>query len=149
MCALLGPKYAFRLEELGSFMENSEQGLAPGSRLLCRYLLGATQSVPSGSVFNDDAAFEMLIQMVRLRNEARGLRTVTPFLVPSGEELAALGLSELECLAESVNEGWNSSMPLIHPGPGPHPDYAIGFGRKAFTEKQLILLKPFVGDCAA
>lgn len=140
------PKFVVKLEELGSFMKNSKQGITPGSRLLCKYLLAAPQSVPSGSVFNDNAAFEMIIQIVRQRNESRVLRTVTPFLVPSGEEFAALGRSELTYLAESVDERWNSCIPLIHPGPRPQPDYSIGFGREAFTEKQLMLLKPFVGD---
>ena len=33
-------------------------------------------------------------------------------------------------LAESVNEGWNNSIPIIKPRP--QLDYAAGFGRSAF-----------------
>ncbi|RMZ73304.1 phosphatidylserine decarboxylase [Pyrenophora seminiperda CCB06] len=53
----------------------------------------------------------------------------------------------LECLIESVNEGWNNAIPLT--GTRPQPDYAVGFRREAFTVDQLDKLQPFIGDFIA
>lgn len=47
-------------------------------------------------------------------------------------------------MIESVNEGWNSAIPVY--GPRPQPDYSVGFGRSAFTKEQLEKLTPFVGE---
>ncbi|KAJ4286032.1 hypothetical protein N0V88_008147, partial [Collariella sp. IMI 366227] len=50
-------------------------------------------------------------------------------------------------LVESVNEGWNNSIPLT--GTRPQPDYSVGFKRVAFTEDQIAKLSPFIGDFIA
>jgi hypothetical protein len=50
-------------------------------------------------------------------------------------------------LVESVNEGWNNSIPLA--GARPQPDYSVGFRREAFTDQQLAKLSPFLGDFLA
>jgi hypothetical protein len=60
------------------------------------------------------------------------------------ETLATYGATHLNHLIESVNEGWKSAIPFY--GPCPQPDYAVGFGRSAFTDDQLKKLKPFVGE---
>lgn len=57
------------------------------------------------------------------------------------------GATELQHLAESVNEAWSNSNPLCCPRP--QPDYSVGFGKGAFTEEQLARLRPFVGDYVA
>ena len=50
-------------------------------------------------------------------------------------------------MIESVNEGWNNSIPLT--STRPQPDYSVGFKRDAFTEDQLAKLSPFIGDFIA
>lgn len=65
-------------------------------------------------------------------------------IVPSAEILTTYGASELACLTESVNEGWNNSIPFTQTRP--QPDYAVGFRREAFIEEQLKKLQPFVGE---
>jgi hypothetical protein len=65
-------------------------------------------------------------------------------IVPSAETLATFGAKHLEILVESVNEGWNNSIPITKTRP--QPDYSVGFRREAFTEDQLKRLEPFVGD---
>ncbi|KAK4206103.1 hypothetical protein QBC37DRAFT_242996, partial [Rhypophila decipiens] len=50
----------------------------------------------------------------------------------------------LKHLVESVNEGWNNSIPFT--STRPQPDYSVGFRREAFTDDQLIKLSPFIGD---
>lgn len=68
-------------------------------------------------------------------------------IVPSAETLATFGARTLEVLVESVNEGWNNSVPLT--GTRPQPDYSVGFKREAFTEDQREKLAPFIGDFIA
>ncbi len=52
--------------------------------------------------------------------------------------------SRLQYSIESVNEGWNNSVPLT--GTRPQPDYAVGFRREAFTQDQLDKIAPILGD---
>jgi hypothetical protein len=99
--------------------------------------------VPQGSLFRDDL-FEKTCEKIQNRNEARVVQDVTRLIVPSAETLAILGATHLESLVESVNEGWNNSIPITKTRP--QPDYATGFGREAFTEDQLKRLEPFVGE---
>ncbi|KAH8749543.1 hypothetical protein F5883DRAFT_608964 [Diaporthe sp. PMI_573] len=58
--------------------------------------------------------------------------------------LATFGAKRLDILTESVNEGWNNSIPFT--GTRPQPDYSVGFRREAFTEEQITKLSPFIGD---
>lgn len=83
-------------------------------------------------------------ELIRNRNEARVIRDISLLIVPSAESLAIRGDKHLRCLIESVNEGWNNSIPLTKTRP--QPDYAVGFRREAFTEEQLGKLQPFVGE---
>jgi hypothetical protein len=72
------------------------------------------------------------------------IRDISILIVPSAESLAIRVDKQLRCLIESVNEGWNNSIPVIPTRP--QPDYAVGFRREAFTEEQLKKLQPFVGE---
>ncbi|ELR05319.1 hypothetical protein VC83_01566 [Pseudogymnoascus destructans] len=78
------------------------------------------------------------------RNEARVVQDIARLIIPSAETLATFGSKHLGSLVESVNEGWNNSIPITQTRP--QPDYAVGFGRKAFTEDQIKRLQPFVGE---
>ena len=94
-------------------------------------------------MFRDDL-FEETCEAIRNRNETRVIRDISPLIVPSAENLAIRGDKHLRCLIESVNEGWNNSIPLTTTRP--QPDYTVGFRREAFTEEQLGKLQPFVGE---
>jgi hypothetical protein len=124
-------------------MGKSGLGITDGSKTLCQTLLEKEQTVPQGSLFRDDL-FEKTCEKIQNRNEARVVQDVTRLIVPSAETLAILGATHLESLVESVNEGWNNSIPITKTRP--QPDYATGFGREAFTEDQLKRLEPFVGE---
>ncbi|KAK1808612.1 hypothetical protein LTR12_017021 [Friedmanniomyces endolithicus] len=137
--------YATILATRGSFMEKSEQGITHRSKGLCSSLLEKAQTVPLESLFHDDL-FETTCHNIRDRNEAMVIRDIAPLIVPSAQTLATYGATHLERLTESVNEGWNSAIPVY--GPRPQSDYSVGFGRSAFTDDQLEKLKPFVGDIA-
>ncbi|CAG9946055.1 unnamed protein product [Clonostachys rosea f. rosea IK726] len=110
------PRYKTLLATKGSFMDKSD--LAKKTSFT---LLSAEQATPNESVFRDDL-FEQTCRSVEDRNEARVLRDITPLVVPSAEILAIYGSTSLKCLIESVNEGWNNSIPLT--GTRPQPDYS-------------------------
>ncbi|KAI8630351.1 hypothetical protein F5Y19DRAFT_60637 [Xylariaceae sp. FL1651] len=137
------PRYKILLATKGSFMDESDLGVANASKSLCHTLLGRKQTVPQDSLFRDDI-FKLTCRKVEDSNEARIIRDITPLIVPSAEILATYGATKLDCLIESVNEGWNNSIPLT--GTRPQPDYSVGFRREAFTEDQLSKLSPFIGD---
>jgi hypothetical protein len=127
---------------LGKYVGRNEEGPTTESKKECKSLLEAEQAVPENSLFQD-AFFEKTCEMIRDRNEAKVIQDIARLIVPSAEVLAVRGAEHLECLTESVNEGWNCSIPLTKPRP--QPDYAVGFKRYAFTEEQLEKLQPFMG----
>ena len=86
--------------------------------------------MPQISLFRDDI-FKKTCKNVQDRNESRVIHDITRLIVPSAETLATYGATKLECLIESVNEGWNDSIPVTKTRP--QPDYAVGFRREAFT----------------
>ncbi|KAL6405710.1 hypothetical protein AUP68_10847 [Ilyonectria robusta] len=89
----------------------------------------------------DDMIFVDACRNLRGKNEARIIQDISRLIVPSAETFA-LRARDLRHLAESVNEGWNNSIPLT--GTRPQPDYSVGFKREAFTDHQLAKLSPFL-----
>jgi len=124
-------------------MDTEDRGIVEKSKATVRELLRQEQQVPEESLFRADI-FETTCRKTRDKNEARVIGDVSLLIVPSAETLATYGASELSCLTESVNEGWNNSIPFTPTRP--QPDYAVGFRREAFTEEQLAKLQPFVGE---
>lgn len=98
------PSYEVTLKRHKSFLCNSKLGVARGSYLLCNYLLLTDQPLPEDCLFKHSDTFEKLVHKVRVRNEARVLRNITPLVVPSVETLAFHGATELQYLTEGVNE---------------------------------------------
>lgn len=137
------PNYETVLAAKGSFLGKYNGGITDASKELCRTLLETEQSIAEHSLFHDDF-FEQTCDSVRARNEAMVVRDISPLICPSAQVLGIYGANHLKPLNESVNEGWNSAIPLY--GPRPQPDYSIGFGRSAFTDDQLQKLVPFVGE---
>jgi hypothetical protein len=124
-------------------MVKSNLDVAGESKTLCRSLLEKQPAVPDGSLFRDDI-FESTCQKIHNKNEARVIQDITRLIVPSAESLATFGAKHLDILTESVNEGWNNSIPFT--STRPQPDYSVGFRREAFTDDQLAKLSPFIGD---
>ena len=136
-------RYEAVLETKGSFMGRSNVGVTDVSRNLCRTLLDQEQTTPRDTLFRDDL-FDETCESVQARNEAMVVRDISPLICPSAQVLRIYGARHLKHLIESVNEGWNSSIPLCDPRP--QPDYSVGFRRSAFTNEQLEKLRPFVGE---
>jgi hypothetical protein len=139
-------RYETLLEVNGSYMTKAPLGLASASQSLCWSLLEKTPPVPGDTLFRDDV-FETTCQKIHNKNEARVIQDISRLIVPSAESLATFGAAHLDILTESVNEGWNNSMPLT--STRPQPDYSVGFKRDAFTEDQLAKLSPFIGNFIA
>ncbi|KAF6802785.1 hypothetical protein CSOJ01_11355 [Colletotrichum sojae] len=124
-------------------MGESPLGITDASKTLCVNLLGQHQAHPKHTLFRDDI-FDSTCQDIRTKNEARVIQDITRLIVPSAESLAKFSARDTDILIESVNEGWNNSIPLTNTRP--QPDYSVGFKRAAFTESQLAKLLPLVGD---
>ncbi|KAK3116336.1 hypothetical protein LTR53_003413 [Teratosphaeriaceae sp. CCFEE 6253] len=136
-------RYETLLETRGSFMGKHEAGIGDVSKSFHRKLLDTEQTLPDNSLFRDDL-FDRTCQNLQNKNEAKIVQDISRLIVPSAEHLALFGAKDLDILIESVNEGWNNSIPLIKTRP--QPDYSAGFRRSAFTNEQLQKLQPFVGE---
>jgi len=136
-------RYETLLATKGSFMGKYQEGITKVSKDLCQTLLETELAAPEDSLFRDDL-FEETCEMVRNRNEAKVLQDITRLIVPSAGTLAIRGAKHLKILIESVNEGWNNSIPVTKTRP--QPDYSVGFRREAFTEDQLKRIQPIVGE---
>lgn len=136
-------RYPVFLATKGSFLDESDLGVTDVSKSLCRALLDKEQTIPIDSLFRDDL-FRKICRKIRDRNEALVVQDISRLIVPSAQNMAIYGSTNLDCLVESVNEGWNNSIPVTKPRP--QPDYAVGFKREAFTSTQLKKLQPFIGD---
>ncbi|KAI9726547.1 MAG: hypothetical protein M1834_008989 [Cirrosporium novae-zelandiae] len=138
------PIYSSLLETRGGLhMIKSELGISDVSKSLCHRLLEKKYAVPENTIFRD-GAFDEACQKLRDKNEARIMQDIARLLVPSVETLATLGDERFGVLVESINEGWNNCIPVLNPRP--QPDYAVGFGRCAFSEDHFNKLKPALGD---
>ena len=136
-------RYELQLKERGIFMSEYEEDITNESRDLCQNLLEAPQTFPEGSLFADDL-FKETCKTIRNRNETRVIRDIAQLIVPSAEVLAIRGAKHLRILTETVNEGWNNSIPLL--GTRPQPDYGLGFKRESFNRDQLRKLQPLIGE---
>lgn len=137
------PRYETLLKSRGVFLTKSKKGVTQESKKWCRLLLESDNDVPDDSLFRDDL-FEAVCEEIQNRNEAKVIQDISRLIVPSAQQMAVRGSKGLEVLIESVNEGWNNSIPLTKTRP--QSDYAVGFRREAFTEEQLQKLQPFVGQ---
>jgi len=138
-------RYPLMLEIMGSYMHESKLGITDTSKQLIRDLNSNRQSVPQGTLFDDDIFVHGYCNL-QPKNVERIIQDISRLIVPSAETLA-LRNKNYNCLIESVNEGWINSIPLTRRCP--KPDYSVGFKREAFTEDQLDKLSPCIGDFIA
>ncbi|EFR02780.1 hypothetical protein MGYG_05779 [Nannizzia gypsea CBS 118893] len=138
-------RYELLLQTKGTYMDTCDLGITDASKHLVWELLHTKQPVPKETLF-DEATFVDACRHLQGRNEAKVIQDISRLIVPSAEALA-IQARELRLLIESVNEGWNNSIPLT--GTRPQPDYSVGFRREAFTEDQRSKLSPFIGDFIA
>ncbi|KAF2207942.1 hypothetical protein CERZMDRAFT_118922 [Cercospora zeae-maydis SCOH1-5] len=137
------PQYETVLATKGFLMKPSPRGVTITSKDWCKVLVEQENNYPEDTLFRDDL-FSSTCETIRNRNETRVIRDIALLIVPSAEVFAIRGATHLECLIESVNEGWNNSIPITKTRP--QPDYAVGFRREAFKQEQLDRMHPIIGD---
>lgn len=135
-------RYILLLESKGSHMKEFRLGATAASLEKCITLLDSEQAVPKDTLFRDDL-FRVTCEKVQDTNEARVIRSISPYIVPSAEDLETLGATHLEHLIEGINETWVRNIAVE--GPLPKPDYSVGFKRSAFSDDQLKKLYILVG----
>src|SRR5450432_1637265 len=80
------PSYETVLATKGSFLGKSNLGIIDVSKILCRNLLEAKQSVPQDTLFRNDL-FDETYESVRARNETIVVRDISPLIYPSAQVL--------------------------------------------------------------
>lgn len=130
------------LKNIGSFMDDHQEGITPESRALCQELLNNPQQMPEDVLFSDKL-FPEVCKMVKGQNEATVVRYILPRLVPSPKIRALLGADHLKFLNETVNASWINAIKCC--SYRPQPDYSIGIHREAFSPEQLQKLQTFIG----
>lgn len=105
---------------------------------LCTTLLDAKYEPPEHSLFQDDL-FWKTINRLRSRSEAKVMRDLTPYIVPSVELLFIRGDSKLEHMMEEIQAEWSKCTSLA--GPQSKPDLTVGFPLSAFTDNEIQKLK--------
>ena len=139
--------YPTLLETLGdSYMRASALDITDASKALHENLLKRECTTPKETLFSDHV-FHKACENLQDKNEARIIIDFARLLAPSPESLAAFGATDLDILVESVNEGWNNSIPIT--SPRPQPDFAVGFRRSVFSIDQLSKIKPLLGDISS
>jgi hypothetical protein len=105
------------------------------SRKMCLSFLDSKRATPLDTLFSDEA-FQSTCAILQDSNEAKVIAHLTPLLIPSAQGLAIKGLVgiDVQILAESINEGWNSCIPITKTRP--QPDISVGFAEGAFSEAQ-------------
>ncbi|KAL4735195.1 hypothetical protein BDV11DRAFT_174044 [Aspergillus similis] len=111
---------------------------------------------PIGTLFEENI-IQRTLQKLAPKSESAIIRAIGELVVPSVDNLV-----KLDTLVGNRDEPWSDSIPLNdgvpqlegHAGllegekyylPRPHPDYSVGLSSLAFTKKQLLKLKPFLG----
>lgn len=123
-------------------MDKHGKDITDKSKRLCQKLLETPQTPPQDTLFKDEL-FEETCDKIHHRNESRVIRDIASLIVPSAEILATRGAKHLRILTETINEGWNNSVPLL--GSRPQPEYSVGFKRESFNRDQLWKLQPWIG----
>lgn len=128
------------LEPAGIMMyqEEGEAAISDDSEKLCTTLVQATYEPPQNSLFEGDL-YMKVINCVRSRNEARIVRDVSPWLVPSAELLFMSGVLKQKDLIEEIQAEWSKCAPVA--GPLARPDFTVGLQSSAFTEDELKKLR--------
>lgn len=97
-------------------MGQSLSKITDTSKTLWRSSLGSEQTVPKDSLFVMICSIK-LVKRLKTETKAMVIRDIALLIVSSAQNLATPGATKLEHLTESVNEGWNSAIPVYGPRP--------------------------------
>jgi hypothetical protein len=128
------------MHEAGLVMKEyqTQANISEECRSLCKSLVNTPSLPPTGPSFESDRLLKIL-DLVRFRNEARIVRDIMPFVVPSAELLHVDGHPGLEIICEAMDAEWTQCMTLC--GPRPKPDFVAGVAPAAFTSEEIEKLR--------
>lgn len=128
-----------RLEQNGIHMKSSIL-LRRESKQFCNQLLEGNHE-PIGYPCYPVEKIDDVLDRINSLNEARLQRDVTPWVVPSAENLFFSGIAGLECIGEEINAEWVRCQPMGLSRP--KPDFAAGLRRPAFRIEELEKLENY------
>lgn len=110
-----------------------ETAISDNCKQLCVHLIDAKYEAPKNSLFEENIFWKVL-EGVRSRNEARVVRDILPWLIPSAELLFMRGFSGFKDLTEEIQAEWKC---VSLAGPLPKPDFTVGYRSSAFTNDEI------------
>nr|OQO29345.1 hypothetical protein B0A51_06925 [Rachicladosporium sp. CCFEE 5018] len=128
-----------RLEQNGIYMKSSTL-LQRESKRFCDQLLEGYHEPIGYPCYPVDKIDEVLDRVHGL-NEARLQRDVTPWVVPSAENLFFSGVAGLDGIGEEINAEWVRCEPMGLSRP--KPDFTVGLRRSAFRNEELEKLENY------
>ncbi|KAK0874857.1 hypothetical protein LTR87_011338 [Friedmanniomyces endolithicus] len=128
-----------RLEENGIHMRTSGL-LQSASKKLCNDLLAGEHSLDQHPCYPIERTDDVLERIHGL-NEARLQRDVTPWVVPSAENLFFSGQKQLDYMGEEIQAEWVRCEPMGVSRP--KPDFTVGLRRTAFQDDELRKLENY------
>lgn len=131
-----------RMAKHGLFMQNSNH-IQRKSEELCEEYLSGSREVVRSSIFSHEE-FTRVLDRVGALNEARIQRDVTPWVVPSAENLLIRGELQTDWIAEEIDAEWIRCTPLG--STSPKPDYAAGLRNSSFSEHETRKLENYASS---
>ncbi|OQN95281.1 hypothetical protein B0A48_18752 [Cryoendolithus antarcticus] len=128
-----------RLQQNGIHMKSSIL-LRAESKQLCSKLLEGNCEPTEFPCYPVEKIDDVLDRIHNL-NESRLQRDVTPWVVPSAENLLFSGTAGLEGVGEEINAEWVRCQPMGLSRP--KPDFAAGLRRSAFRREELEKLENY------
>ncbi|KAI9889523.1 MAG: hypothetical protein M1814_005217 [Vezdaea aestivalis] len=130
-----------KMAEHGIFTKRSPL-VTQESKDLCRlYLKGNRTPSHSGIPCYPLEKVSEVLERVAYLNEARLQRDITPWIVPSAENLILSGQLQLDYIGEEIFGDWTRCTPMGNTKP--KPDYVAGLQRKAFSETEIERLQNY------
>lgn len=123
----------------GGFMESSNL-ILKDSKTLCLKYLESNRQIISSSIFSP-TQFSDVLDRVQNCDETRIQRDVTPWVVPSAENLIVCGELKSDYIGEDLNAEWSRCATMR--STKPKPCYTAGLLNPAFTEEEVNKLENY------
>lgn len=133
------PQTLERMIARGIFVTSSNP-LQTASKNLCNSYLQQNSQIIKSSIFSF-TQFSKVLERVQNVNQTRIQRDVTPWVVPSAENLIICGELKNDYIGEELNAVWTRCAPMG--STRPKPDYTAGLIPTTFTEDEVNKLENY------
>ena len=128
-----------RLAENGIYMKASALAQRTSKDLCSSFLAG--DRTPSQYPCYPSEQVPNVLERIQSLNEGRLQRDITPWVVPSAENLFFSGEITLDYIGEEIQQVWSRCAP--RGGTVPKPDYTAGLLQTAFTQEEIEKLQNY------